>query len=113
MFLLEGRVKLSINSIDGRRLILGIAGPGEILGITSAISGCPYEITAEARFPCRIAALNRQSFLDFLLRYPLACQNVARQLSLQYKRACEQLRIVGLTSPAPAKLARLLLDWCA
>jgi CRP/FNR family transcriptional regulator len=113
LFLLEGRVKLSMNSIDGRRLIMGIAGPGEILGLTSAVSGLPYEITAEAQFPCVITSLQRRSFLDFLLRYPVACQNVARQLSLDYKGTCEQLRTLGLASSAPAKLARLLLEWCA
>ncbi len=112
-FLLEGRVKLSINSVEGRRLILGIAGPGEILGLASAISGCPYEVTAEAYFPCRISSLDRDRFLNFLERYPIACQNVARELSLDSRRTFEQLRTLGLTLSAPAKLARLLLDWCA
>jgi CRP/FNR family transcriptional regulator, cyclic AMP receptor protein len=113
LFLLEGKVKLSINSIDGRRLIVGIAGPGEILGLTAAVTGSPYEITAETQFPCKITSLQRPGFLDFLVRYPVAYRNVARQLSLDYKRTCEQLRTLGLTSSAPAKLARLLLEWCA
>lgn len=112
LFLIEGRVKLSINSIKGRRLTVGIAVPGEILGLTSAISGCPYEVTAEGLYPCTIASMPRQSFLDFLLRYPAAFQNVARELSLGNKRLCEQLRTVGLEMSAPAKLARLLMDWC-
>jgi CRP/FNR family transcriptional regulator len=113
LLLLEGKVKLSLNSIDGRRLIIGFASPGEILGLTSAVSGDPYEITAEAQFPCMISSLPRQSFLDFLLRSPVACQNVARQLSLENRRTIEQLRTLALTSSAPAKLAKLLLDWCA
>jgi CRP/FNR family transcriptional regulator, cyclic AMP receptor protein len=113
LLLLEGRAKLSLNSIDGRRLIIGLASPGEILGLTSVISGLPCEITAEAQFPCMISSLPRQSFLDFLLRSPVACRNVTRQLSLDYKRTLGQLRTLGLTLSAPAKLARLLLDWCA
>jgi CRP/FNR family cyclic AMP-dependent transcriptional regulator len=113
LLLLEGRAKLSLNSIDGRRLIVGFASAGEVLGLTSAISGLPYEITAEAQFPCTISSLPRQSFLDFLLRSPVACQNVTLQLSLDYKRTLGQLRMLGLTSSAPAKLAKLLLDWCA
>ena len=112
LLLLEGRAKLSLNSIDGRRLIIGFASPGEILGLTSVVSGLPYEITAEAQFPCMISSLPRQSFLDFLLRSPVACQNVTRQLSLDYKHTLGQLRTRGLTSSAPAKLAKLLLDWC-
>ena len=31
LFLLEGRVKLTLNSSDGKRLTLGFSGPGEIL----------------------------------------------------------------------------------
>jgi len=102
MFLLEGRVKLSINSIDGRRLIVGIA---------SAISGCPHVITAEAQFPCMIAWLQREAFLDFLMHCPMAGQNVMRELSLDYNRTAQQLRILGLIVTARAKLARLYLGW--
>jgi len=111
--LLEGSVKLSLNSIKGGRLIVGMVGPGEILGLTSAVSGLPYDMTAEAQFPCVISSLPRQIFLDFLIRYPVACLNVACQLSLDHRRACEQLHRIVLTSSAPRKLARLLLEWCA
>jgi CRP/FNR family transcriptional regulator len=112
LFLLEGKVKLSMNSVEGRRLILGIVGPGEILGLASAVSGSPWNVTAETQLPCVIGAIQRQSFLDFLLSYPLACQNVARQLSLDSRRNCDQLRTVGLAWTAAARLARLLLEWC-
>jgi|HubBroStandDraft_1064217.scaffolds.fasta_scaffold43777_2 CRP-like cAMP-binding protein len=111
LFLLEGKVKLSMNSVEGRRLILGIVGPGEILDLASAVSSSPHGITAETQLPCVMGAISRQSFFDFLLSYPLACQNVARQLSLESRRNCDQLRTVGLAWTAAAKLARLLLEW--
>ena len=111
LFLIEGRVKLSINSVDGRRLMVGIALAGDILGLTSAISGFPHVITAETQFPCVIATLKREAFLGFLVRCPMACQNVMHELSLDYNRAAQQLRIIGLTQTARAKLARLYLGW--
>ena len=40
---LEGEVKLSINSSDGRRLILRLAKKGEILGLASTFSGKLYD----------------------------------------------------------------------
>jgi len=113
LFLLEGRVKLSMNSIGGRRLILGLSRPGDILGLTFAISGLPYEMTAEAQYPCRLRSVPRQIFLDFILRNSVASQNVARELSLEYKETYAQLRLLGLASTAPEKLARLLIDWCS
>jgi CRP/FNR family transcriptional regulator len=112
LFLVEGRVKVSMNSVAGRRLILGIVGPGEILGLTSAVSGYPYDITAVTQSPCVLASVQRQAFLDFLLSYPFACHNVARQLSLEYRHAYNQLRTLGLAWTATARLSRLLLEWC-
>ena len=112
LFLLEGKVNISMNSSDGRRFLLGVAGAGDILGITSAISGASSEISAEVRYPCKIASLRRQDFLDFLICHPIACQNVARELSLHYTRACARLRMLGLTSSASSRLAGLLLEWC-
>lgn len=110
---LDGQVKLSMNSIDGRRLILRIAGPGELPGLTSVLSGREHEVTAEALHPCKIASMRRQDFLEFLLRYPAVYASVARDLSQDYTRVCEQLRTVGLAPNAPVKLARLLLELCA
>jgi CRP/FNR family transcriptional regulator len=113
LLLLNGRVRLSITSANGRRLILGVASPGEVLGLTSAVSNNPYDMTAETQIPCDVLSIPRPTFLGFLIRYPVACQNVAIQLSLEYKRSNERLRILGLNLTAAAKLAHLLLDWCS
>src|SRR5436190_22197395 len=45
--LCQGKVKLSTSSPDGKIIILGIAEPGEILGLSAAINGIEYETTAE------------------------------------------------------------------
>ncbi len=111
--ILEGQVKLSLNSSDGRRLIVRITKPGEVLGLTSILSGSPYEVTAETQHPCKIISIRRQEFLKFLVRHPAAYESVARELSQDLNRACEQLRTVGLASNVPAKLARLILGWSA
>jgi CRP/FNR family transcriptional regulator len=113
LFLLSGKVCVSMSSAAGRRLILDIAGPGEILGLIAAISGNCSAIRAEARYPCRIALLERQDFLNFLLRHPVAGRNIARELSRHSMRACNKLKIVGLGSSVEAKLAGLLLEWCS
>jgi|ERR1700739_14233 len=108
---ISGEVKLSINSSEGKRLILSIAKAGEILGLSSVLSGLPSEMTAEIQFPARIAVIERSQFIAFMGRHPEVYQVVTQELSLQYKVACEQLRTVALSGSAPEKLARLLLDW--
>ena len=109
--LLSGEVKLSINSSEGKRLILSIAKAGEVLGLSSVLSGLPSEMTAEILHPSRIAVIERDQFIGFMARHPEVYQIVTQELSLQYKVACEQLRTVALSGSAPEKLARLLLEW--
>jgi CRP/FNR family transcriptional regulator len=108
---LEGEVKLSINSSDGRRLIMRIAKKGEILGLDSALSGQASEMTAETLYPCRIARISRRDFLAFMGRHPEAYRIVTEELGRQIGMACAQLRSVALSASAPEKLARLLLDF--
>jgi CRP/FNR family cyclic AMP-dependent transcriptional regulator len=107
----SGEVKLSINSSEGKRLILSIAKAGEVLGLSSVLSGLPSEMTAEVLYPARIAVIERDQFLAFMSRHPEVYQVVTQELSQQYKVACEQLRTVALSGSAPEKLARLLLEW--
>lgn len=108
---LEGELKLSMNSSDGRRLILRIARKGEILGLSSTLSGKASEITAETLYPAKLAPISRRDFSNFLMRHPEVYQTVTEELSREYTLACEQLRTVGLSNSAPEKLARLLLEW--
>jgi CRP/FNR family transcriptional regulator len=112
LYLLEGQVKLSMNSSSGRRLILGIANPGETLGLAASLCGTRFDTTAETLSRCKLASIDRETYLDFLVKYPAAYKNVARELCLDRARAHEQLRTLGLASTAPARLARLLLEWC-
>lgn len=113
LFLLTGQVKLSLNSRAGKRVILGVACPGETLGLASAFSRSPYDITAETVAPCRIASIAGEDFLGFLTRHPSVYVNVVRELCLECTRACRQVRRLGLTVTASAKLVRFLLDQCA
>ncbi len=113
LILVDGCAKISVNSSDGKRLILWIARPVELLGLTSVLRGSCHEVTAETVHPCRIASIRRQDFLDFLVRYPAVYQGLARELSVEMSRAHEQMRIMGLSSSASIKLAWLLLEWSA
>lgn len=106
----EGLVRLSMNSSDGKRLSLRVARAGEVLGLTSALFGTKCETTAETLSAAKITHVSGSEFRDFLMRHPEVYKLVTEEVSLQYTMACEQLRTVGLSSSAPEKLARLLLD---
>jgi CRP/FNR family cyclic AMP-dependent transcriptional regulator len=107
---LEGAVRLSIHSTDGRRLSLDIAQAGEVLGLSSVLSGSAHSVTAETLSPSTIAACERGEFLEFLARHPEISQAVSEELSRNVSNVCEQLRTFGLTPNVPQRLARLLLE---
>jgi CRP/FNR family transcriptional regulator len=113
LVLLEGFAKLSVNSGDGKRMILWVARPGELLGLSSVLSGSAHKFTAETLQPCRIASVPRRDFLGLLAHHPAVYQSLARELCLEMNRACEQMRIVGLSQSVGVRVARLLLDWSA
>lgn len=112
VFLLcSGKVKLSVSSSAGKTLILQLARPGEVLGLSASMSGIPYEVSAEALHPSRVVFIRRQDFARFVNQFPEVYQAVTKQLNAQYARACEQLRTVGLSNSAHEKVARLFLNW--
>jgi CRP/FNR family cyclic AMP-dependent transcriptional regulator len=113
LVLLEGFAKISVNSSGGKRMILWIAGQGELLGLSSVLSGSAHRVTAETLQPCRIASVSRQQFLDLLTRHPAVYQSLARELCLEINRACGQMGIVGLSPSVAVRVARLLLEWSA
>jgi CRP/FNR family cyclic AMP-dependent transcriptional regulator len=109
--LCKGSVKLSINSPSGRTVIVKLAEPGEVLGLSATISGKPYEVTAETIDPCQVDFVKREDFLRFLKDDVEACFKVAEQLSEKYHDACKEAGALGLSHSAAEKLAKLLLEW--
>jgi CRP/FNR family transcriptional regulator len=109
--LCKGRVKLCMSAMDGKTVILQIAGLGEVLGLGATVSGKPYELTAETIDPCQVNFVKREEFLRFLKDHVDACFKVAEQLSAKYNNTCHELRSLGLSQSAGEKLANLLLEW--
>ena len=108
--LCQGRVKLTMNSIEGKTLIVRICQPGEILGAHATISGEPYEVTAEALQPCQVDFIPREDFLKLVHDQPAIALAALRQLSNSYRRACQEIRYLGLSRSASEKVAQFLLE---
>jgi CRP/FNR family transcriptional regulator len=95
--LCDGRAKLSICSENGKRLMLRIAGPGEVLGISSSLSGRAYEVTAETLDACQVVFVKRKDLLKFLREHREACLQVVHLLSGDLHTAYERVRSLGLS----------------
>jgi CRP/FNR family transcriptional regulator, cyclic AMP receptor protein len=107
----SGQVKLSCTSKEGKTLILKIAMPGDVLGLSAAITGSPYEVTAEAIEATQIKAITRNDFLDFLQKHGEASLHSAKLLSNEYKDAFVDARRLALSASVSGRLASVILEW--
>jgi CRP/FNR family transcriptional regulator len=95
--LCDGRARLSICSEGRKRLLVRTAGPGEVLGLSSALSGRPYELTAETLDSCQVVFVKRRDLLKFLREHREACLQVVNLLSGDLHTAYERVRSIGLS----------------
>jgi CRP/FNR family cyclic AMP-dependent transcriptional regulator len=95
--LCDGRAKLSICSENGKRLMLRVAGPGEVLGLSSTLSGKPHEVTAEILDSCQVVQVKRKDLLKFLRTHSEACLQVVHLLSGDLHAAYDRVRSIGLS----------------
>jgi CRP/FNR family transcriptional regulator, cyclic AMP receptor protein len=109
----DGRVKLSTCSRDGRTMILGIAGRGELIGLCAVLAGTEYETTGEAIDNGRMSFVPAGDLISFLNTHPAAAVSAARQLGRKYLDAHRKVCAFGMSEPVLVKLAKLILDWCS
>ena|SRR5437588_11488883 len=107
----SGRIKLSVSSREGKTAILRIAGPGEVLGISAAMSGTPHEISAEAVELCRVKAIRVSDFMRFLQEYPEAAAEATKCLLRDYRVVLNNVFRLALPNTVAGRLASLLLEW--
>lgn len=94
--LCSGRAKLTVCSDTGKRLLVRVAGPGEVLGLGAAISGTNYELNAELLDNARVAFVRRKELINFLRDYPEICMQIVHTLSKDLHGAYERVRNVGM-----------------
>ena len=109
--LYRGHVKLSCTSRDGRSMTLKIAAPGDILGLSAALSASSYEVSAQVMGTVTAKSISRTAFVDFIERHRGASLQVARSLAAEYRSAFADVRRLGLSTSVPCRVASLLMGW--
>jgi CRP/FNR family transcriptional regulator, cyclic AMP receptor protein len=109
--LCSGKAKLSTTSRDGKVLILKIAGAGEVLGLSAAISGQPFEVTAETSLPCQVNFIEREGLLHGIETNGELGLRSSLALSREFQSAYRDIHDLILARSSAGKLAKLLLSW--
>ena len=114
VFLLcSGRAKLSTASQEGKKVMLRVAMSGEVLGLSSVLTGGSYDIVAETLSPAVVRVMKREDFVDLLRRFGETNNYLLRALGNEYQSALQSLRSLAWFPTATARVAQLLLHVCS
>lgn len=86
-----GRVKLSVTGSNGQQMVLMTALPGDVLGLSAAVSGRRHEETAVAMIPCHMGFIKCSDFLRLMNHEPEAAYWVVQLLSERVSATLERV----------------------
>jgi len=105
---LAGRVVVTVESAEGKELILNMFGPGEFFGEIALLDGKERSADAKAMTACTLAMLDRRDVLAFLEQNRGAWFRIVEVLCERLRRTTVQITEVALLE-MPVRLAKALL----
>lgn len=105
----EGRVKITSHTDEGREIMLGVRGPGDLVGDMSAIDGCPRLASARALADVVALTIGIDSLHSFLESHPKASMALLRTL-VGRQRDADEKRMEYLSHDSVGRVARRLVE---
>jgi len=106
---LSGRLKVMMGEADGKEVILGILGPGEIFGEMGLIDDGPRSASVIAIEPCDLLSLSRRDFKRCMIESYDTAMGVMRVLVRRLRAADRKIGSLAMLD-VYGRVARLLLD---
>ncbi len=103
----SGHVKLTRSANNGHEVVVGMRGPGEMLGVREVLAKMPYQVSAEALEPSVLCAIPREAFLTAVRDCPDLAMRLLGCLSKDYLLTEEQL-VARTHASVAARTSRLL-----
>jgi CRP-like cAMP-binding protein len=106
--ILDGRVKISRISDEGREVILSILCDGDFFGEMAILDGQTRSANAVTLEDTRLMIFRRDDFLDILYKYPQIAINLLKELAHRLRRSDSQIKSLSLQN-ALGKVAATIL----
>jgi CRP-like cAMP-binding protein len=106
--ILDGRVKISRISDDGREVILSILSEGDFFGEMSILDGQNRSANVVTLEDSTIMVIRREDFLQMLHDYPQIAINLLKELAQRLRKSDSQIKSLSLQN-ATGKVASTLL----
>jgi CRP/FNR family transcriptional regulator, cyclic AMP receptor protein len=105
-----GRAKISIASAEGKKLIIRITGPGNILGLYAGLTGRACQATAEMVEAGHVSFVSRPDLLEIAGEETFGL-DLVEVFSEHFREFVDHARLLMLSESALERLARLILKW--
>lgn len=105
----SGKVKVIIETEEGKEGILSILYPKEFFGEMSLLDGEPRSASIVALEETSVILINRDDFLNLLYKHPEIALKILKTLSLRLRKANRQIETLMFLD-APGRIARTLID---
>jgi CRP/FNR family cyclic AMP-dependent transcriptional regulator len=106
--ILNGRVKISRISEDGREVILSILSEGDFFGEMSILDGETRSANVVTLEDSEILVIRREDFLQMLHDFPQIAINLLKELAHRLRKSDSQIKSLSLQN-ATGKVASTLL----
>jgi CRP/FNR family transcriptional regulator, cyclic AMP receptor protein len=106
---LDGKMKLTKTSTDGRENLLAVIGPGEMFGELSLFDPRPRTSGASAVTDAVLASLKHEALLPWLRERPEVSMHMLRALVQRLRRSNDVVADLVFTD-VPGRVAKNLLD---
>ena len=110
--IVEGSVKISVTSEDGREKNIALFKPAECFGEMALLDGSRRSATATALEALETLVLMRDDFLDFLSENPQVAADISNLLT-QRLRNVNQMLVDTAFLDVPTRVAKQLLNLAA
>ena len=107
IILLDGVVRISMVTPNGREIILDYAEAGAVLGEIAVLDGAPRTASAFAMWPGRLLRLSRTAFEGFIERHPKVAIRLLREMARRLRETDSTIESDRAFTTGP-RLARYL-----
>jgi CRP/FNR family cyclic AMP-dependent transcriptional regulator len=106
---LNGAVKVSIASAEGKDIVLNVFHEGEIFGEIALLDGRPRTADATAMSNCELVVIERRDFVPFLQDHADVTLKFIEILCARLRRTSEQVQDLTFLN-LPTRLAKTLIQ---
>jgi CRP-like cAMP-binding protein len=108
MAVLDGNVRISVPSPEGKEIVLAIIQPGEVFGEIAVLDGKERTAEATAMTDCTLAVLERRDVMAFLESNPTGWPRLVDLLCARLRHSDRQIAEMAFLQ-LPVRLAKALL----